>query len=441
MPSFREVGTLWIGGRLSWMEQLCLKSFVDAGQKITLFHYDDIPNVPAGVICRDGREVLDTDDFIKYEKKNSYALFADLFRLHMVHRNPRMIWVDTDVYCQRPLDYDDDYVFGYELPDSGRVNNAILGLPTSSPMLAAMLEFTSDRYSIAPFLSRDKQREYIAARENGEPVHVSQQPWGIWGPMMMTYFVRKFGLQERVQPLEAFYPVTFRERIMFNRSHRKVEARITDQTTGLHVWASNKRELGNLSLGLPRPKSWWVQALAKHGIKPALAPIMSRNRNIYDTALLDQIPPVTGAVIDVGGLAPALVVSLHARDGCGVDVIDVNADGKFGTQADKTAAYVAALESHGVAADAIRVITNATDIKTADVVLNLSNFGCEAKVKHLAPILDRALRANSLLFLDIRRGSGAFPFLRNYGTCETLRSDDDGALQRVVMRARAPSDG
>jgi len=64
----REVGTLWIGGPLSWLEQLSLKSFVDKGQQITLFSYDDIPNVPEGVIRRDGREIIDTEDFIKYEQ-------------------------------------------------------------------------------------------------------------------------------------------------------------------------------------------------------------------------------------------------------------------------------------------------------------------------------------------------------------------------------------
>jgi hypothetical protein len=96
MARTREVGTLWIGGPLSWMEQLCLKSFVDKGQKITLFSYEDIPNVPAGVIRRDGRDILDTEDFIKYEKKDSFALFADYFRIHMIHQNPGLIWVDTD---------------------------------------------------------------------------------------------------------------------------------------------------------------------------------------------------------------------------------------------------------------------------------------------------------------------------------------------------------
>ena len=70
----REVGTLWIGGCLSWLEQICLKSFLDKGQKLTLFSYEDIGNVPDGVIRRDGREIIDTDDFIKYEQKNRYEI-------------------------------------------------------------------------------------------------------------------------------------------------------------------------------------------------------------------------------------------------------------------------------------------------------------------------------------------------------------------------------
>ena len=188
MARTREVGTLWIGGPLSWMEQLCLKSFVDQGQKITLFSYEDIPNVPDGVIRRDGREIIDTDDFIKYEQKNSFALFADWFRLHMIQQCPSMIWIDTDVYCHRPMDYDSDYVFGYELPGEHRVNNAVLGMPRDSEILRQMIEFTEDRFSIAPFLPKKRQQTMQRMAKRGKPVHITEQPWGVWGPMMVSYF-------------------------------------------------------------------------------------------------------------------------------------------------------------------------------------------------------------------------------------------------------------
>lgn len=439
MTRIREVGTLWIGGALSWMEQLCLKSFVDAGQKITLFHYEDIPNVPKGVICRDGREIIDTDDFIKYERKNSYALFSDLFRLHMIRCNPGMIWVDTDVYCQKPLDYDDNHVFGYELPQSNRVNNAVLGMPADSPALEAMLEFTSDRYSIAPFLSKSDRKSYKQALDAGQPVHVSQQPWGVWGPLMLTHYIGEFGLWDHVQPLSAFYPVTFRERKMFNHKADKVEARITDATTGMHVWASNKLALGNNHLGLPPPGSWWKIALTRHRIEPALAPITGRNTTDFDTSLLDHIPEIEGTVSDIGGSALALVISLYMRDGCAIQLIDLGPDGKFGTCPDVMETYRSKLIENGVEPDAIRIVSRQSDLAPTDVILNLNGFGSRAKVKYLSPVLEKCLHADSRLYMDIRKGSGSFPFLSAYGHSETLAERDKGQIRRVVMYPRPPT--
>lgn len=36
MPQEYRIGALWIGGALSFLEQLCLKSFVDAGHDVRL---------------------------------------------------------------------------------------------------------------------------------------------------------------------------------------------------------------------------------------------------------------------------------------------------------------------------------------------------------------------------------------------------------------------
>ncbi|MBC7157700.1 MAG: hypothetical protein H5U20_09325, partial [Rhodobacteraceae bacterium] len=328
MAREREMGTLWIGGALSWLEQLCLRSFVDAGQRITLFSYEDIPNVPGGVIRRDGREILDTDDFLKYEKKDSFALFADLFRLHMIAKCKGMIWVDTDVLCHRPLDYDSDHVLGFELPGSQRVNNAVLGLPADSAMLAAMLDFTADRFAIPPFLKPALREEYAAAARAGRPVHVSQQPWGVWGPLMLTHFVREYRLADQVQPLAAFYPVPFPERLKFLRPAEVVERLLTPETTALHLWASNKRELGIRHDGLPPPGSYLAHLVERHGIRPAEAPIRGRGRRVFDAALVDALAdaPVE-SFADLGGTAQALALAAHTRFDCDIVLIDVDSTG------------------------------------------------------------------------------------------------------------------
>lgn len=442
MARTREAGTLWIGGSLSWLEQLCLKSFVDQGQKITLFAYEPIPNVPAGVICRDGREVLDTDDFIKYEKKDSFALFADLFRLHMIARNPGMIWVDTDVYCHRPMDHDDDHVMGFELPGGHRVNNAVLGLPADSPVLRAMLDFTADRFAIPPFLKPALQAEYRAAAAEGRPVHVSQQPWGVWGPLMVTHFVHAFGLAGRVQPLDAFYPVTFPDRLKFLRPARVVEQMLTPATTALHLWASNKRELGLRHDGVPPPGSYLALLLDRHGIDPRAAPIKGRGKRLFEAGLLDRLDVTeVASLADIGGNAQSLALAAHLRWDCDLVLVDIDHRGTFPeAESAWVAPYRAYLVEQGVPDNRIRVVRRADRLKPWDVIVNLSGFGDVNKVKHLAPVLDACLHSDSRMLTDIRKGSGSYPFLNAYGSCETLTSRDDGGVEvtRALFRPAPP---
>ncbi len=442
MTREREVGTLWIGGPLSWMEQLCLKSFVDQGQKITLFSFEDIPNVPSGVIRRDGREIIDTDDFIKYEQKNSYALFADLFRLHMIHQNPGMIWIDTDVYCHRPMDYDSDYVFGYELPGEHRINNAVLGMPADSDLLAQMLDFTADRYAIAPFLPKKRQENMRKAAKKGAPVHVSQQPWGVWGPLMVTYYVHQLGLTHHVQPLNAFYPITFRERLKFLRHERVAKGLITDETTALHIWASNKRQLGNLHNGLP-PAGSYLDALIKtHDINPHLAPIKGRGNTTFDAALIDALDLTdVDAVADLSGASQSLLLALHHKFDCDLYLINTNGQGKF-DDADQPwiADYVSFLTEHDVNPACIKIIRKEQDLRPVDILCNLSGFGDRYKTGFLGKFLDNCLHANSRMFMDIRKGSGAFPFLRRYGesTILSTREEDGKSISRIAVTPKPP---
>ncbi|MCU0899834.1 MAG: hypothetical protein MUC82_04970 [Cypionkella sp.] len=439
MGRVREVGTLWIGGSLSWMEQLCLKSFVDRGQKITLFSYEPIPNVPEGVIRRDGREVLDTDNFLKYEKKDSFALFADLFRLHMIAQNPGMIWVDTDVYCHRPMTYDSDHVLGFELPGEHRVNNAVLGLPADGPLLAAMLAYTSDLFGIPPFVKPKLQAEYRAAAAAGAPVHVSQQPWGVWGPMMVTHFTHDLGLAGTVQPLDAFYPVPFPDRMKFLRPATVVEAALTPRTTALHLWASNKRELGLRHHGIPPKGSFLDKLLRLHDVSPQAAPIRGRGKLVFDAGLIEKLDLDDVQVFaDLGGNAQAVALAAWEKWDCDIQLIDMDHKGQWPqTPSPWVAPYTEALVAQGVPPERITRIAAAEALRPVDVIANLSGFGDVNKVKPLDGVLQRALHSGSRVLTDIRKGSGAYPLLNSYGSCETvsLREADGVQITRALFRA------
>ena len=439
MTRTREVGTLWIGGALSWMEQLCLKSFVDQGQKITLFSYEDIPNVPDGVILRDGRDILDTDDFIKYEKKDSFALFADYFRIHMIHQIPGMIWVDTDVYCHQPMSYDSDYVLGFELAGKRRVNNAVLGLPSDSAILADMLGFMEDRHAIPPFVKQSLQDEYREAAAQGAPVHVSQQPWGVWGPLMVTHFSHEHKILDKVQPLEAFYPITFPDRLKFLRSRSVVERLLSPKTTALHLWASNKRELGLRHGGLPPAGSYLADLLARHEIAPQAAPIKGRGRHVFDAGLVSAVPlENVRRFADIGGTGQAMALAAWGKWGCAIDLIDIDHKGRWReTPSDWVTPYRQFLTDNGVPFDKITVIAKPEELVPAEFVTNLNGFGDVNKVGSLGAVLDLGLAPGGCLITDIRKGSGAYPYLRPRGEFTKLseRINDGVDIHRVLLRA------
>lgn len=440
MAREREVGTLWIGGGLTWMEQLCLKSFVDAGQKITLFSYHPIPNVPEGVILRPGQAVLPADQFLKYERKDSYALFADLFRLHMLRACPGMIWVDADVYCHRPLDHDGDHVFGLEKPPGphwSRINNAVLGLPADCPMLAAMLEQTADPYAVPDYLRPEQRLPLLEAAAQGRPVHVSQQPWGVWGPSLLSHAARRFGLAGLAQPVSAFYPVTFADRLRMLGRAERVQRSITDKTTGLHLWASNKRELGLRHDGVPPKGSFLAKLLEKHGLRAEEAPLRDRGGRVMAAALADSIDlPEVRRFADIGGQARGLALEVWKRWSARIDLISVDAGGLVARPDPWVAPYRAYLIDQGVPADCIVTVRRPKQVQPVDVVARL---GGEPTLRQIAPVLRRCIRPQSRLFADIQQGSGGYGALRAFGECETLtRRASGGSRQAQVLLRAAP---
>ena len=59
MSQSNKVSTLWLRGRLRNIDHVCLASMVANDLDVTLFHYEDISNVPKGVNLANAREILD----------------------------------------------------------------------------------------------------------------------------------------------------------------------------------------------------------------------------------------------------------------------------------------------------------------------------------------------------------------------------------------------
>jgi len=253
-----RIASLWIGGALSWLEQLCLRSFVDAGHDVTLYSYEPIANLPHGIANADAGDIFRTDGIIRHTRTGSPAIHADVWRLYLLQKTDS-IWVDSDVYCYRPFDFAQPHVFGLEKP--GLVCNAVAGLPSDSPALAALLRYFGAEVS------------HIAG-DAPSGAHLGDMPWGSTGPGAFTDALNESGEITFAQPQSVFYPVSFRDRNKMILSRFRIEDWLREDTCGIHLWARRmKPRLAEKENNRPRRGSFLDQLLRKHGIEPAKAPL------------------------------------------------------------------------------------------------------------------------------------------------------------------------
>ncbi|SIO40743.1 hypothetical protein SAMN05444722_1945 [Rhodovulum sp. ES.010] len=277
------IAALWIEGPLSFLEQLCLKSFVDAGHRVLLYRYGAVENVPDGVEPADAAEILPRTDFLTHARTGSPALHSDLFRYRLLAQSENTIWADTDAYCMRPFRAATGHFYGWE--SDRHINGGVLGLPADSPALAALLDFTADEFAIPPWYREDEIRALERKRDAGRSVHASEMAWGVWGPHAVTHFLHETGEDRFAFPQDVLYPFSFRDRGKMLKRNLDISPWVTANTVSVHLYGRRMRaRLVEKENGAPAPESFLGRLLDKHGIDPRLAPLPRSRTMTGDTA-------------------------------------------------------------------------------------------------------------------------------------------------------------
>ncbi|NNL74156.1 MAG: glycosyltransferase family 92 protein, partial [Silicimonas sp.] len=267
-----QIAMLWMRGSLSFLERLCVQSFLDAGHHVILYSYEPLDRVPEGVETRDASLILPETGDLVHERTGSPAPHADRFRYLLLAKGEGMIWADTDAYCVKPFRTLDGHLYGWE--SDKHVNIGVLALPSGSPTLAALLDFTGDPHAIPPWEKPWKQREMAAARDAGEPVRAIAENWGVWGPQAFTHFLSETGEIARAMPQAALYPYSFAERRKLLMPGKYHSGAITDETLSIHLYGRRiRKRMAERDHGLPDPDSLMGQLLIKHRIDPCEAPL------------------------------------------------------------------------------------------------------------------------------------------------------------------------
>jgi hypothetical protein len=228
----------WLGKKLSVIEIASMLSIQRAGHAVQLFSYERPRQLPSGITWFNAAEILPRENFVLFRGENP-ALGANLFRYRLMAAE-KGIWMDTDVLLLKPVALDGGELYGWQ--DDHQINNAVLFLPSGSPVLRDLLEYTRNEYPIPPFFEKFIQNELTVLRLSGKPVHVSRMRWGVWGPLALTYFIKKNGHDHLARSREVFYPFHHSEAHMLVTSGFDVEARISESTLAVHLWNAKLKQ-------------------------------------------------------------------------------------------------------------------------------------------------------------------------------------------------------
>jgi hypothetical protein len=186
----RVIQGLWVGGELSRMEQLSLRSFLAHGHEYHLYAYDEIKNAPPGTVIQDADAVVSRKELFVIKEgwgKGSYGGgFSDFFRYELLRRKGGW-WVDTDVVCLRPFAFAADTVIASS--QEGKWGDPANGCVMKLPADGAAARFLSDA---ARGMDRDNLK------------------YAAMGPHLVQRMVRELDLGRFVVPPWVFCPITWR---------------------------------------------------------------------------------------------------------------------------------------------------------------------------------------------------------------------------------------
>lgn len=252
---------LWIGGSLSTMERLAMASFLAQGHQVVLHSYGPIEAVPKGVELADGTAILAQEHIFQNQAQGigqgGFASFADWFRYELLQQHPGW-WVDTDVVCLAPFDFDTYNVIATSREGEwgSPALNCVMRLDQNDPLLDYCVTYC--RANDVEQLARES---FIAL-----------------GPSLVQRGIRELGLQTYEAAPDIFCPISWRHsrfftqgplaRQIYNLKRRlkggeRVE-RVKPQTKAVHLWQSTWK-LGQIDIdGTHHPQSLYERWKAQY---------------------------------------------------------------------------------------------------------------------------------------------------------------------------------
>lgn len=234
-----DVVTFW-HGPLDRLRQLCLRSQLAAGHKVTVYSFDPLPGLPDGVGNADAEAVLPrsfAERLRPPEPDGSWRdwttlQFSDFFRMRLMAQKAGL-WLDADVLLLKPVEIDPAKpYFAWERPR--QLGNSVLYLPADDSVVTAFSKLMQQDELTPDWLSLRHRVVFTVKRLTGGSQRLSDIRVAIFGPAALTALAQRNGEIRYALPKQSFYAVHAEPRLFFEPSDFR-ELIADPAIIGLHI--------------------------------------------------------------------------------------------------------------------------------------------------------------------------------------------------------------
>ncbi|WP_128928917.1 hypothetical protein [Bradyrhizobium guangxiense] len=218
-----EIVTFW-HGPMDALRQTCLRSQLAAGHKVTVYSFDTIPGLPAGVANAEAEAILPhvfSERLRPPQPDGSWRdwtilQFSDFFRMKLMAKGLGL-WLDADVLLLKPVEVDPAKpYFAWERPR--QLGNSVIYLPAEHGIVRAFEELMEQEELTPNWLSLRHRITFMMQRLRGGSNRLSDIRVAIYGPAALTALARRTGELHNALPKQSFYAVHAEPKLFFDPS-------------------------------------------------------------------------------------------------------------------------------------------------------------------------------------------------------------------------------
>ena len=175
------VHMIWISGKLTQIEIMCINSFIKHGFEVNIWtNNNNLPNAPHKINVIKIPKIFSIKNNLSYSQGSNYALNSDILRIQILYKYGGL-YADTDMICN--IDekkfskfFTEPFLCSekHHISTNGlRINNNLMFFPKSNNNLLSLI----NNFYMNYFVEKNEKKKIL---------------WGIFGGSFFTVFAENF---------------------------------------------------------------------------------------------------------------------------------------------------------------------------------------------------------------------------------------------------------